>query len=48
VAGQVIAHSYRTLDVFCLAAVVYLGLTGALTAALRSLERRLNPVEGTR
>ncbi|WP_353230495.1 ABC transporter permease subunit [Novosphingobium sp.] len=48
VAGQVIAHSYRTLDVFCLAAAVYLGLTGALTAALRYVERRLNPVEGTR
>jgi octopine/nopaline transport system permease protein len=43
VAQQVIAHSYRTLDVFCLAAGVYLGLTGALTALLRWAERRLDP-----
>jgi octopine/nopaline transport system permease protein len=43
VAQQVIAHSYRTLDVFCIAAAVYLGLTAGLTALLRTLERRLDP-----
>jgi octopine/nopaline transport system permease protein len=41
VAQQVIAHSYRALDVFCLAAAVYLGLTGGLTALLRRIEQRL-------
>ncbi len=40
VAQLVIAHSYRTLDVFCLAAAVYLGLTGGLTALLHRIERR--------
>jgi octopine/nopaline transport system permease protein len=43
VAQQVIAHSYRTLDVFCIAAAVYLGLTAGLTALMRFLERRLDP-----
>jgi octopine/nopaline transport system permease protein len=42
VAQQVIAHSYRALDVFCLAAAVYLGLTAALTALLRRIERGLS------
>jgi len=41
VAELVIAHSYRTLDVFCMAAAVYLGLTTALTALLRRIERGL-------
>ena len=41
VAQQVIAHSYRALDVFCLAAMVYLGLTAGLTALLRQIERIL-------
>ena len=41
VAQQVIAHSYRALDVFCLAAIVYLGLTAGLTALLRQFERAL-------
>jgi len=41
VAQLVIAHSYRTIEVFCLAAAVYLALTAALTAALRLIERRL-------
>jgi octopine/nopaline transport system permease protein len=41
VAQQIIAHSYRTLEVFCLAAAVYLGLTAGLTALLRRIERRL-------
>lgn len=43
VAQQVIAHSYRTVEVFCLAAAVYLALTAGLTAAMRALERRLGP-----
>lgn len=43
VSSQVIAHSYRTLEVFCLAAAVYLALTAALTALMRALERRLDP-----
>lgn len=47
VAQLVIAHSYRTLDVFCLAAAVYLALNAGLTALLRRLERALDPV-GTR
>ena len=47
VAQLVIAHSYRTLDVFCLAAAVYLGLTAGLTALLRRIERHLDPVKGT-
>jgi octopine/nopaline transport system permease protein len=42
VAQLVIAHSYRTLEVFCLAAAVYLGLTAALTALLRRIERSLD------
>jgi len=46
VAQQVIAHSYRALDVFCLAAAVYLGLTGGLTALLRRIERRLEGGSG--
>jgi octopine/nopaline transport system permease protein len=41
VAELVIAHSYRTLEVFCLAAAVYQGLTAALTALLRRIERTL-------
>ena len=44
VAQQVIAHSYRTLDVFCLAAAVYLGMTAALTAVVRRNERSLDPL----
>lgn len=43
VAQQVIAHSYRTVEVFCLAAVVYLTLTALLSAGLRMIERRLEP-----
>ena len=43
VASQVIAHSYRTLEVFCLAAAVYLGMTAALTAMLRHIERAIAP-----
>lgn len=46
VAQLVIAHSYRTLEVFCLAAAVYLGLTAGLTALLRRLEAKL--MEGPR
>ncbi len=46
VAQQVIAHSYRTVEVFCLAAAVYLGLTAALTWLLRRIERRLDPAGG--
>ncbi|WP_231739297.1 ABC transporter permease [Novosphingobium sp. FSW06-99] len=41
VAQTLIAHSYRTLEVFCLAAAVYLGLTAGLTALLRRIERNL-------
>lgn len=41
VAQQVIAHSYRTLDVFCCAALLYLLITGTITAALLWAERRL-------
>jgi octopine/nopaline transport system permease protein len=41
VAQLVIAHSYRTLDVFCLAAAVYLGLTAGLTMLLRRIERSI-------
>jgi octopine/nopaline transport system permease protein len=48
VAQLVIAHSYRTLDVFCLAAAVYLAMTGALTTALRRIERHLDPLGTSR
>ena len=41
VAQLVIAHSYRTIEVFCLAAAVYLALTAGLTALLRRSERGL-------
>jgi octopine/nopaline transport system permease protein len=41
VAQLVIAHSYRTIEVFCLAAGVYLALTAGLTALLRRIERTL-------
>jgi octopine/nopaline transport system permease protein len=41
VAQQVIAHSYRVIEVFGLAALVYLGLTAGLTALLRRIEHRL-------
>ncbi len=41
VAQLVIAHSYRTIEVFCLAAAVYLALTAGLTALLRRIERGL-------
>jgi octopine/nopaline transport system permease protein len=46
VAQQVIAHSYRALDVFCLAAAVYLALTGGLTALLRRIEHQLEGGNG--
>ena len=42
VAQLVIAHSYRTIEVFCLAAGVYLGLTAGLTAVLRWIEKGLS------
>ena len=48
VASQVIAHSYRTLEVFCLAAAVYLAMTAALTALLRRIERGLTPTGSRR
>lgn len=39
VAQQVTAHSYRVIEVFGLAALVYLGLTAGLTTLLRRIER---------
>ncbi len=42
VAQQVIAHSYRTLDVFCVAAAFYLAINAALTFALSRAEAWLH------
>ncbi|TWB47658.1 ABC transporter permease [Nitrospirillum viridazoti] len=42
VAQQVIAHSYRTLDVFCAAAALYLLINATLSTLLTALERRLD------